>query len=127
LPPAAAILKNQFKAAFQAASCDWLKRRRSSTSVMNRRADSTVARRRERLQNASYPTIASRYARYSKSLSRTLARTSAQLGNQKASEAECGFIRRILILAAPLCLSKSDMTTQKSGKHRATIEITGCK
>ena len=109
-------MKNQFKAAFQAASCDWLKRRRSSTSVMNRRADSTVARRRERLQNASYPTIASRYARYSKSLSRTLARTSAQLGNQTASEAEGGFIRRILILAAPLCLSKSDMALKNRAK-----------
>ncbi len=122
-----AALKNQFNAPFQSASCDRLNRRRPSTSAMNKRAESSVARCRVRLQNDKYPTIASRYARRSKSLSRTLARTPAQLGNQAPSEGECGFIRQILIQATPLCLSKSDMATQKSGKHQAAIEITGCK
>ena len=88
MPPFPAILKNQFNAAFQTASCDRLNRRCASTSAMNSRAEATVARWRARLQNVKYPTIASRYARRSKSLSRTLASTAAQLGNQTPSEEE---------------------------------------
>ena len=58
-PPAGAILKNQFNAAFQTASCDWLKRRCASTSAMNNRAEATVARWRARLQKVRYATMAS--------------------------------------------------------------------
>jgi hypothetical protein len=53
---------------------------------MNSRAEVTVARCRARLQNVKYPTMASRYARRSKSLSLALAKTNAQLGNQTPSE-----------------------------------------
>jgi hypothetical protein len=85
--PCAAV-KKQFNPAFQSVKCDRLKRRRASTSAMNSRAEVTVARWRARLQNDRYPTIASRYARRSKSFSRTLASTTAQLGNQTPSEEE---------------------------------------
>jgi hypothetical protein len=53
-----AILKNQFKPAFQAVSCDVPSRRLPSTCSMNSRADATVARWRDALQNLKYSIIA---------------------------------------------------------------------
>jgi hypothetical protein len=111
-----AIWKNQFNAAFQTASCHRLKRRCASTSAMNRRAEATVARWRARLQKVRYPTMASRYACRAKSLSLTLAKTGAQLGNQTPSEDKWGFIKQISpdTRSRPPCLSESDIATQKT-------------
>jgi hypothetical protein len=96
---------------------------------MNIRAESTVARCRERLQNDKYPTIASRYPRRSRSLSRTRASTAAQLGNQTPSAVKRVFIYQSFIWLKPVWLSQSNMATQKHQKtsgqkrsHRSQIK-----
>jgi hypothetical protein len=53
-----AVLKNQFNPAFHAASCDTPSRRLASACSINSRADATVARWRDCLQNLKYSTIA---------------------------------------------------------------------